>query len=68
MNFFRPNINKVGRLIRCVLGLAMLIAGVLLLQTSRVAAIVLFASAAFVLFEAARGWCVMRACGVKTKF
>ncbi len=68
MNFFRPNINRTGRLIRGVLGLAMLIAGLLLLNASRLAALVLFASAAFVLFEAARGWCVMRACGVKTKF
>lgn len=25
-------------------------------------------SAGFVAFEAARGWCVLRACGLKTKF
>jgi hypothetical protein len=28
---------------------------------------VLLASGAFVLFESLRGWCALRACGIKTK-
>jgi hypothetical protein len=28
----------------------------------------LFVFAAFAFYEALRGWCVMRACGVKTKY
>jgi hypothetical protein len=31
-------------------------------------AILLFIGGGFVWFEAARGWCMMRACGVKTKW
>lgn len=31
-------------------------------------AILLFLTAVFVWFEAVRGWCLMRACGVKTKW
>ncbi len=30
--------------------------------------IVLLASGFFVAFEALRGWCALRACGIKTKF
>jgi hypothetical protein len=65
---FRPNISRAGRLIR--LGIAFMLAGggFLLLETAKWAAVILFLSAAFVLFEALRGWCVMRACGIKTRF
>jgi hypothetical protein len=30
--------------------------------------IVLFLGGAFCIFEALRGWCALRACGIKTKF
>ena len=30
--------------------------------------VVLLVMGLFVAFEAARGWCVLRACGIKTKF
>ena len=69
MNFFSRNIDSRGRLVRAVLGAALLIGGVVLLLTvePRWPAVLMLASAAFVLFEALRGWCVMRACGVKTR-
>jgi hypothetical protein len=40
---------------------------VLLIRTQLAASIALLALAAFVLFEAARGWCFLRACGIKTR-
>ena len=30
--------------------------------------ILIILSAGFVLFEAVRGWCIMRACGIKTRY
>jgi hypothetical protein len=68
MSFLRPNIDTKGRLIRGGGALAMAIGAALSWPHSRTAGIALAASAAFVAFEAARGWCVARACGVKTKF
>jgi hypothetical protein len=29
--------------------------------------VIIFISAGFVLFEALRGWCFLRACGIRTK-
>jgi hypothetical protein len=66
--FFAPNINRGGRWWRVLFALILTGTGVALLQNHRVAAIFLFAFAAFALFEAARGWCIVRACGIKTKY
>jgi len=68
MPFLRPNIGTKGRIIRAVAALAMAVAAFLAWSRSRSAGIALAASSAFVAFEAARGWCIARACGVKTKF
>jgi hypothetical protein len=65
--FLAPNITRLGRIVRAVWGLALSIAGVLLWARSTWICFVLVASGAFALYEAARGWCVMRACGIKTK-
>ena len=68
MSFLRPNIDSNGRAIRGIGSLGLVIAAALSWPHSRAAGIALAASSAFVAFEAARGWCVARACGVKTKF
>jgi hypothetical protein len=65
---FAPNLEKRGRLIRGSLAAALLIGGFAALFFNLVLSLVLFASGAFVLFESLRGWCVFRACGIKTKF
>lgn len=65
---FRPNLDTKGRLIRGSAALAMIVAAILTWPHSRVATVALAVSAAFVAVEAARGWCLLRACGVKTKF
>jgi hypothetical protein len=65
--FFRPNLERNGRLVRGIAGVALLIAGVITCFFIWWLGLILLASAAFVLFEAMRGWCVMRACGIKTR-
>ena len=52
---------------RAVWGVGLIVAGVLLRERSRWGCAALVALGAFALYEAARGWCVMRACGIKTK-
>jgi hypothetical protein len=66
-NFFAPNISSAGRWMRAGLGLALLAGGLFAVWTLPWLGVVLLVSAAFVLFEAARGWCFLRACGIKTK-
>jgi hypothetical protein len=67
-SFLRPNLEPKGRLIRGVGAAALALAGLLMLFKLALLGIVLLVSAAFVAFEALRGWCVLRACGLKTKF
>jgi hypothetical protein len=66
-NFFARNIDRTGRIVRAVWGVALIIAGVWLAGRSGWACFFLVAFGVFALYEAARGWCLMRACGIKTK-
>jgi hypothetical protein len=66
-NFFAQNINRRGRIVRAVWGVAWIIAGLLLAAHSRWVCFALVVSGGFAIYEAARGWCFMRACGIKTK-
>ena len=68
MSFFQRNIDTKGRLIRGAGALGLGTAAYFAWSHSQTAGIALAASSAFVAFEAARGWCVARACGVKMKF
>ncbi len=68
MSLIRSNIDQKGRIIRGAGALALAIGALVALPRSRAIAIGLGASAIFVAFEAARGWCALRACGLKTKF
>jgi len=63
--FFRPNITRAGRIVRALLATVLLVGGFVVNQ--RIPSILLFISAGFVFFEALRGWCLVRACGIKTK-
>ena len=65
--FFSRNINSRGRVVRGVLGGLLVIGGVVVCAYNVWGAVALIISGGFCLFEAVRGWCVMRACGVKTK-
>jgi len=66
-NFFSRNIDNRGRLARALTGIGLIIAGVVVWAPGRWAWIPLVAAGAFALYEAARGWCIMRACGLRTK-
>jgi hypothetical protein len=65
---FQPNIGKTGRLIRSLIGLILLGLAIAASRWHWLAGAGLVAGGAFCLFEAARGWCVARACGVKTRW
>ncbi len=66
--FFNPNLDFRGRLVRGVLGALLLIAGIVVADFELWVCLPLVAMGLFGLFEAFRGWCFMRACGVKTRF
>jgi hypothetical protein len=65
--FFAPNIDRKGRLVRGLMGLALLAGAALSFGESVWLAAPLAAAGVFGLFEAFRGWCLARACGIKTK-
>ena len=68
MKMFERNIGTAGRLVRAALAAVLFVAGGLLIQERLVIGIFLLGSGVFVLFEALRGWCALRACGIATKF
>jgi hypothetical protein len=70
----KPNIDRNGRIARAITGLLCIIFGltVWLIQWPEtfvyrwIVSLAAVAVGAFQLFEAKRGWCVARACGLKT--
>ncbi len=62
----KPNIGPGGRLLRAGLGLVCLIGAAFLFTESRWLGVALLLAGLFCLFEALRGWCALRACGMKT--
>jgi hypothetical protein len=66
-HLFSPNIGKKGRLVRGLGALVLLVGAGFGFTVSVWLGLVLLAPGAFVLFESLRGWCALRACGIKTK-
>jgi hypothetical protein len=66
--FFAPNIGNPGRLVRGLGALGLFIGAWFAFGVATWLGIVLLASGGFALFEALRGWCGLRACGIKTRF
>lgn len=64
---FLPNIDNQGRLVRGCIALVLLVAAGFGFTVSAWLGLPLLASGAFVLFESLRGWCALRACGLKTR-
>ena len=69
------NINRTGRVLRLLYGLLLIVAGVLMLVfwanptggwLAWIVSTVCVLGGVFAVFEAANGWCVMRAMGIKT--
>lgn len=65
--FFSPNIDRAGRVVRGLIAVGLFIGAWFAFGVSSLLAIVLAFWAVFTMFEALRGWCVVRACGIKTK-
>ena len=64
---FPRNISNTGRFVRALVALFLLIGAGFGFFTSVWLGAGLAVSGVFVLFEALRGWCVLRACGFKTR-
>jgi hypothetical protein len=67
-NFFTPNIDKRGRIARLIFGLLEVVAAIFLWRYSWWLGALLALFALFSFYEAFRGWCILRACGIKTKY
>ena len=65
---FASNIDNKGRLIRAAGAIVTGATAILVWSASTTVGVCLALASAFLAFEAARGWCAARACGVKTKF
>ncbi len=69
MGFWTPNIDRRGRIIRAVMAVALFAAAFFAHREGIEWLAVMLAIAALVgVVEAARGWCVLRACKIKTRF
>lgn len=66
-HFFRPNIRRHGRIARGVIGSLCLIAGIILVDFLLWLGLIFVVAGLFAIGEALSGWCVARACGIKTK-
>jgi hypothetical protein len=70
---FRPmksltrNIGRAGRVIRAALGVILIATGLAVSGYSLWLTLALVCMGAFALFEAFQGWCLARACGIKTR-
>ena len=66
--FFRKNLDASGRRARGVIGAIVLIAGIIIAgDVLWWAGLILVVAGLFAIFEAVRGWCLLRACGIRTK-
>lgn len=66
--FFQPNIGTTGRILRAVFGVMLLAAAAYSYPLHLAACAALAIGGVFCLIEAFRGWCVARACGLKTRW
>ncbi len=64
----KQNIDKTGRMARGGLSVIFLLAAGTLAPYSAPLAFIFLLVGLFTLFEALRGWCAVRACGIKTPF
>jgi hypothetical protein len=64
---FTPNLETRGRILRGGGAAVMVAAAAISWPKSAVLATGFALAAGFLAFESARGWCALRACGVRTK-
>ncbi len=66
-SFWKPNITTAGRVVRALIGVVLGIAAWFQHTEHPILAVVLALLALFTFYEAWRGWCLGRACGIKTR-
>jgi hypothetical protein len=66
--FFSRNLDFRGRMARGVIGTLCLVAGIVIAGDYSLWGLIFVAAGLFAIFESIRGWCLVRACGIKTKF
>ena len=67
--FFKPNLDRPGRIARGVMGALCLIAGIIVAgDVEWWIGLIPVAAGLFAILEAAAQWCVLRACGIKIRF
>jgi len=67
VSFFRRYIQKNGRIARGVIGGLCLVAGIIVAGDITLWGLILVVAGLFAIFEAIAGWCLARACGIKSK-
>ena len=65
---FSPNINSTGRIVRFLWGVLMLVLAWFTWSHSVFGSVMLAALGLLGFWQAWKGWCVARACGLKTKW
>ena len=65
--FFRPNLDRHGRMARGVIGALCLIAGIIVVDYVLWLGLIFVGAGLFAIIEAISKWCLVRACGIKTK-
>ena len=65
--FFQPNLSHRGRLARGVIGALCLVAGIVIAGDYSLWGLIFVVAGLFAIVEAVTRWCVVRACGIKTK-
>ncbi len=66
--YFKKNLDMSGRRVRGVIGAIVLIAGIIIAGDFLWwLGLIFVAAGLFAIFEAVRGWCLLRACGIRTK-
>ncbi|MEO6787235.1 MAG: YgaP-like transmembrane domain [Chthoniobacteraceae bacterium] len=69
MSFWKPNIDNRGRIIRAIMTIILFAAAYFAFHKGVVwLAVILAISGIVGVVETVRGWCVLRACKIKTRF
>ena len=66
--FFKANLDRNGRMARGVMGSLCLIAGITLVDFTLWLGLIFVVAGLFAIVESVSGWCVARACGIRTRF
>ena len=65
--FFQPNIKRHGRIARGAIGGACLVTGIIIAGDYTLWGLIPVIAGLFAIGEALSGWCLIRACGIRTK-